>query len=248
MDISENGFRDSNNELEQFIKLADDILDEEEKIYEYRKRGAYFRIRDFSWWDLELPIEEEIQNGISNLEKVNYKVDYVISHCCPTSIQTLINPTYKRDVLTDYLQQISEYLCPESGCSQPAGRYAIPESRACQRRRAGNHGSVPGAGGRFPGVTILSTGRISPGLFAKRYCSHAPFAKPPLRGSPLLCSSFLLIDWRSLRTFMQADFHASMKSAHKNVRVNCNKSTFIARWSYFAKFDLQTCCCELSEQ
>ena len=24
-------------------------LDEEERIYEYRKRGAYFRIRDFSW-------------------------------------------------------------------------------------------------------------------------------------------------------------------------------------------------------
>ena len=23
-----------------------------EKIYEYRKRGAYFRIRDYSWWDL----------------------------------------------------------------------------------------------------------------------------------------------------------------------------------------------------
>lgn len=83
-------------------------LDEEERIYEYRKRGAYFRIRDFSWWDLELPIEEEIQNGISNLEKVNYKVDYVISHCCPTSIQALINSTYKRDILTDYLQQISE--------------------------------------------------------------------------------------------------------------------------------------------
>lgn len=83
-------------------------LDEEEKIYEYRKKGGYFRIRDFSWWDLELPIEEEIQNGISNLEKVNYKVDYVISHCCPTSIQTLIKPTYKRDILTDYLQQISE--------------------------------------------------------------------------------------------------------------------------------------------
>ena len=64
--------------------------------------------RDFSWWDLELPIEEEMQNGISNLEKVNYKVYYVISNCCPTSIQALINPTYKRDALTDYLQRISE--------------------------------------------------------------------------------------------------------------------------------------------
>ena len=83
-------------------------LDEEEKIYEYRKRRAYFRIRDFSWWDLELPTNQEMENGIENLEKVNYKVDYIISHCCPTSIQALINPTYKRDILTDYLQQISE--------------------------------------------------------------------------------------------------------------------------------------------
>lgn len=83
-------------------------LEEEEKIYDYRKRGAYFRIRDFSWWDLELPTKEEMKNGINNLEKVNYKVDYIISHCCPTSVQALINPTYKRDILTDYLQQISE--------------------------------------------------------------------------------------------------------------------------------------------
>ena len=33
---------------------------------------------------------------------------------------------------------------------------------------------------------------------------------------------FLLMKWRSLRIFMQADFHASMKSAHKNMRVNCD--------------------------
>ena len=84
-------------------------LDEEERIYKYRKRGAYFRIRDFSWWDLELPTEEEMANGINNLEKVNYKVDYIISHCCPTNIQALLGGgTYKKDYLTDYLQEISE--------------------------------------------------------------------------------------------------------------------------------------------
>lgn len=86
-------------------------LDEEEKIYNFRKRGAYFRIRDFSWWNLELPTEEEMNNGIKNLEKANFKVDYVISHCCPTSIQTLLSgETYKKDYLTDYLQEISEKL------------------------------------------------------------------------------------------------------------------------------------------
>ena len=90
--------------------IRDGILniDEYEKIYEYRKRGAYFRIRDYSWWDLELPTEEEMQNGIKNLEKANYKVDYIITHCCLTSIQTLLNPSYKKDILTDYLQGVSE--------------------------------------------------------------------------------------------------------------------------------------------
>lgn len=84
-------------------------LDEEEKIYNFRKRGAYFRIRDYSWWDIELPTDEEMNNGIKNLEKVNYKVDYVISHCCPTNIQTLLGGgLYKKDYLTDYLQEISE--------------------------------------------------------------------------------------------------------------------------------------------
>ena len=84
-------------------------LDEEEKIYQYRKRGAYFRIRDYSWWDLELPTQDEMKNGINNLEKVNYKVDYIITHCCPTSVQAILSGgTYKKDYLTDYLQEISE--------------------------------------------------------------------------------------------------------------------------------------------
>jgi len=84
-------------------------LDEEERIYNFRKRGAFFRIRDFSWWDLELPTEQEMENGIKNLEKENYKVDYIISHCCPTSIQVLLGgPTYKKDILTEYFQKISE--------------------------------------------------------------------------------------------------------------------------------------------
>ena len=82
---------------------------EEEKIYKFRKIGAYFRVRDYSWWDLELPTEEEMKNGINNLEKVNYKVDYIISHCCPTSIQAILGAgKYKKDYLTDYLQKISE--------------------------------------------------------------------------------------------------------------------------------------------
>ena len=79
------------------------------KIYEYRKRGAYFRIRDYLWWDLELPTDEEMKKGIKNLEKVKYKVDYIITHCCPTSVQAILSGgRYKKDYFTDYLQKISE--------------------------------------------------------------------------------------------------------------------------------------------
>lgn len=93
--------------------ISDGILnlDEEEKIYEYNKIGAFFRIRDYSWWDLELPTDEEMKNGIKNLEDINYKVDYVITHCCPTSIQTILGgDKFERDYLTDYLQEILEKL------------------------------------------------------------------------------------------------------------------------------------------
>ena len=91
--------------------IQDGILnmEEEEKIYTYRKRGAYFRIRNYSWWDLELPTKEEMQNGLNNLEKANYKVDYIITHCAPTNVQALLGgEAYKKDYLTDYLQEISE--------------------------------------------------------------------------------------------------------------------------------------------
>ncbi len=91
--------------------IQDGILnmDEEEKIYLYRKQGAYFRIRDFSWWDLELPTEAEMENGLKNLEMVDYKVDYIITHCCPTNLQNLIGKAnYKSDYLTDYFQKIAD--------------------------------------------------------------------------------------------------------------------------------------------
>ena len=49
-----------------------------------------------------------MENGIKNLGKANYRIDYIVSHCCPTNIQTLLNLSYKKDILTDYLQEVSE--------------------------------------------------------------------------------------------------------------------------------------------
>lgn len=44
------------------------------------------RINRISWWEEENITNSDIQNGLNNLEKVNYQVDYVLSHCGPTNI------------------------------------------------------------------------------------------------------------------------------------------------------------------
>ncbi len=41
-----------------------------------------FRQEGKSWWKEELPSFEELDEGFRNLEKHNYKVDYIITHSC----------------------------------------------------------------------------------------------------------------------------------------------------------------------
>ncbi len=59
----------------------------------------------------ELPSDEEIQNAERNLVKVDYKVDYVISHCAPQSIVSWLFAYYsKPDKLTTYFEDLSHRL------------------------------------------------------------------------------------------------------------------------------------------
>ncbi len=90
--------------------IPDGILniDDEEKIEEYDKRHAGYRIRNYNWWDLELPMAEELNNGLVNLEKNNYKVDYIITHCAPTSIQNAFNKYYPDNKLTKYFEEVKD--------------------------------------------------------------------------------------------------------------------------------------------
>lgn len=41
------------------------------------------RIEGISWWKQEVPSFAEIEKGIDNLDLINYKVDYVLTHTCP---------------------------------------------------------------------------------------------------------------------------------------------------------------------
>ena len=38
-----------------------------------------------NWWHAELPSFQEYETAINNLEKNNWKVDYVLTHCCSSS-------------------------------------------------------------------------------------------------------------------------------------------------------------------
>ena len=61
-----------------------------------------YRTINVSWWKEEEITNHDIDNAISNLEKVNYEVDYVITHCIDT--KTIIKSLgYRRDVCTDQL-------------------------------------------------------------------------------------------------------------------------------------------------
>ena len=90
------------------------ILDPNAPDYKKRKKELDrgwrpYRINHVSWWSQELPSEEEMQEGRRNLAAHDYKVDFIVTHCCSSSTQILLgNPEYKPDILTDYLEEIRQ--------------------------------------------------------------------------------------------------------------------------------------------
>ena len=61
-----------------------------------------YRTPYVSWWPEEEITYHDIDNALCNLEKVNNKVDYVITHCCDT--HTVIKAFgFRRDRCTDQL-------------------------------------------------------------------------------------------------------------------------------------------------
>ena len=66
------------------------------------------RINHISWWRQELPSDEEYIEALQNLERYNWQVDYIITHCAPTSIALMGTRHNEADQLTDFLQEVRE--------------------------------------------------------------------------------------------------------------------------------------------
>lgn len=73
------------------------------------RQNISYRINHVNWWKEEMPSVEEFQEGRKNLEKQNWEVDFILSHCCATSTQRVFSGgNYEADSLTDYLEEIKE--------------------------------------------------------------------------------------------------------------------------------------------
>lgn len=102
------------------------VLDRDDPDYDELRmlanmRGLPYRVLNLSWWKQELPSEAEIQRGNTNLSKVGYQVDYVISHCASNRIQDAIETYYlkqhgwgcgfySKDILTNYFEELENKL------------------------------------------------------------------------------------------------------------------------------------------
>lgn len=84
-------------------------LDFERTYWLKRRLRQMFRVKGVSWWAEEMPSQAEYAEAERNLERVGWKVDYIITHCCPTSIQQKINPNFMPDNLTDFHQRIKQH-------------------------------------------------------------------------------------------------------------------------------------------
>jgi hypothetical protein len=74
--------------------------------YFWRKTKMMYRINHISWWKEELPNEDEKKHAWEQLKKHDFKVDYIVTHCAPTSIHTLMGADAPNDA-TNFLQEVA---------------------------------------------------------------------------------------------------------------------------------------------
>lgn len=78
------------------------------KLRQLDASGALYRVNRRSWWAAELPSEEEYQTARANLDKHGWAVDYIVTHCCPASVQDeLSGGAFQADHLTDFLDEVA---------------------------------------------------------------------------------------------------------------------------------------------
>lgn len=97
--------------------IDDGILDEKDfdTLEDFRKTWAQwdkqnkmFRVNHMTWWADEMPDAFEQERGLKNLSTFNNEVDFIVSHCCPQEVVSILSQgCYQPDSLTMYFNQIA---------------------------------------------------------------------------------------------------------------------------------------------
>ena len=98
----------SSHDIQDGILNPGDFVDMDDFRDTYRrwqKHGKMFRVKGFSWWEQEMPNDEELERGRQSLKAVNNEVDFVISHCAPQEVQAIMGFT-DCDKLTRYFNEL----------------------------------------------------------------------------------------------------------------------------------------------
>ena len=96
------------HDIEDGILEPDDPNFERKLLMLQRNPRARFRINHISWWEQELPSDEEYAEARRNLDQCGWQADYIITHCAPTSTAMMESRHNEADRLTDFLQEVKE--------------------------------------------------------------------------------------------------------------------------------------------
>jgi len=92
--------------------IGDGILDPRKKDYHRKKARLkrhgkkYYRVKGISWWEEELPNDEEYKKALDTLNKCGWKTDYILTHCAPDFITEGVFGFDERNRLTQFLGEI----------------------------------------------------------------------------------------------------------------------------------------------
>ena len=96
------------HDIEDGILELDDPNFERKFLMLRQNPRARFRINHISWWEQELPSDEEYAEARRNLDRCGWQVDYIITHCAPTSTAMMESHHNEADELTEFLQEVKE--------------------------------------------------------------------------------------------------------------------------------------------
>lgn len=87
-------------------RSVEELKENIEKLVKEGKK--FFRVEGVSWWSEELPNSDEMRRGVEELDKVGWKVDYIISHCLPQTVAHNLSQAFKGDLLMTYFDELLE--------------------------------------------------------------------------------------------------------------------------------------------